>query len=103
MSGNSGAGFGVEEPFVSELVAIRIGGSRGVQSYGSSRLGLQSYRRFAGLAIDDNNGVVIGVVDVFDGPIHAGGKVMLERRSPSPDGRLIGGVGLIVNADDRVP
>ena len=96
------ARFGIVEPVVMQRLTIRIVASAGVQGHRLADFRLHHDRRGSRLAIHFHHGVMIGMREIRNRPIHARRKIVLIRFPPSPDGRLVGCILLAVRSTHGV-
>lgn len=90
-------------PLEAEVISIGIPRLAGIEDDGLAERVLDLEGVEAARAVDDGDGVVVGVGRVgVDGPLHAGGEVVLEGGAPAPDGGVLGEEGVVVLADGEV-
>jgi hypothetical protein len=97
--GFGAACLGIEEPLIVEmLVGVGVVGGRGVEGDGLADGCVEGDGCGGGVAVDPDDGVVVGVCEAGGGPGHAGVEVILIGGAPAPDGGLIRGLELAAGA-----
>ena len=85
-----------------QCLAIRVFAAGRVQLHGLARSHVHLDRTGTRLAVHHQLRIVVGMGEVFDRPLHAGGKVVLVGLAPAPDGGLVGDVHQSIMSDNAI-